>query len=181
MPHTEFWGLPYPALNEAPNGPAQIEALARAVEKALSNPPLCALTTNQTLGQTVGDNTTPVLTFDVVVKNTDGMYNAQTSTNRITIVRPGVYDLRAVATFAANAAGSRFINFLKNGTDVIARAEVGANQASGRGTTISTFASLPLAANDFIQVQVWQNSGGNLLTSAAGPTLSRFSARFVHA
>lgn len=35
MPSTPIYGLPYPALNESPNGPTQIEALAEAVETEL--------------------------------------------------------------------------------------------------------------------------------------------------
>jgi fluoride ion exporter CrcB/FEX len=181
MEYTDFWGFPYPGLHEAPNGPAQMEAMAKAVDAALSNLPLCVLTTNQTLGQTIGDNTTPVLTFDVVRRNPSGMYVAATSTNKIFCVRPGDYDFFAASTFMPNPNGSRFINFLVNGTEVRAREERGANQATGRGTTVSTFDTLSLDTGDFVQVQVWQNSGGNLLTSAAAATLSRFSARFVHA
>lgn len=181
MQQIAFWGWHVPDLNDAPDGPAQFAALAGDIAGDLGGPPLCALTTNQTLGQTVGDGTTPVLTFDVVVRNPSGMYVSANSTNRITIIRPGDYDLRAASTFMPNAVGSRFINFLVNGTDVHARAEIGANQAANRGTTVSTFDTLTLAAGDSVQVQVWQNSGGNLQTSAAGPTLSRFSARWIHA
>ncbi|TKG58108.1 hypothetical protein [Prauserella endophytica] len=36
MPNTDLYGLPYPALTDPPNGPEQMQALADAIEAALS-------------------------------------------------------------------------------------------------------------------------------------------------
>jgi hypothetical protein len=109
MPNTPIYGLPYPALTEPPDGPAQFEALAEAVESELARidgnvsavttvtdkfaTVVLVTTTQNTSGTTTSTSFTPTLTGGttcsftfvappsgiIIVHNTTNLSNTLTS------------------------------------------------------------------------------------------------------
>lgn len=93
-----------------------------------------------------------------------------------TIVTPGIYCYSAAAAFVANATGRRVLRVVYNGATVLAQTE---------GATLSIQMSTPtiygeayLPAGSTIQVEAYQNSGGNL-AYVPGRSLTCASLRWV--
>lgn len=106
--------------------------------------------------QSVAHDTLTAVTFDSEDYDT-GLHSAVNPT-RITIPAggAGVYHVKANIVFASNATGYRQIQFRKNGADVgtlVTMAPV-----NGAATAIMHSATLVLAAADYVEVFVYQNS-----------------------
>jgi hypothetical protein len=177
VPTTDpFWDLPYASLDDAADMPALSKMVADQIRADLDKPPVCILTNNTTLGQNLTDGSASILTLDTTVQDTAGMYSAP---NAAVVKLAGTHDIDADCAFPADPDGSRFLAVLLNGAE-LRRFEIGANQASGRGTTCSVHWSGPLALNDRIQLQGWQNSGGDMRLLATATTVVRLAVRFRH-
>lgn len=96
MPTTPVYAIPYPSLTDAPNGAAQMQALAVAVEAALASLPQGFISTvDKTLTTAIGTSMTDliVLTFPVVAGRQyeikgfgNGTQTTNTSTSRFQII-----------------------------------------------------------------------------------------------
>jgi len=79
---------------------------------------------------------------------------------RITFTEGGVYLVNALVTWEANATGQRQMAFRLNGsTDIANQATPGTN-VTYAGNTLNQLREY--AANDYLELRVYQNSGGNL-------------------
>ena len=65
----------------------------------------------------------------------------------------------------SNGTGSRLAQFLKNGTAVDAGYLEQGAYSNGKNF-LHTFVVVNLAATDYMEFQIWQDSGGNLNTDA---------------
>ena len=118
-------------------------------------------------------------TFTTITHNSErfdvgGMHSTVTNTSRITIPTGGGgrYLIGAGLFWAANATGQRAITILLNGTTRIVydnRAAVAAVESVHQVTTLYN-----LAAGDYIEMSVYQNSGGNLNATVAANYASEF-------
>lgn len=108
-----------------------------------------------------------LLAFNSERFDTDAIHDVTTNNSRLTCKTAGKYLIFANVEFAANATGVRYINIALNGATVI-----------GSQTSLSSDVTIParinasviydLAVNDYIEVNVYQDSGGALnVTSAA--------------
>lgn len=112
--------------------------------------------------QTITTATPTLLIFDAEDWDYDGMINISGAPTKITIKTPGVYSLSAILTLGDSATGIRYVRIIKNGTVLCGNMYPA---ASVFGTQLSTSGICKLVAGDYLEVEVYQTSGGNLNVS----------------
>lgn len=128
------------------------------------------------VAQAIPSATWTSITFDLEDADTNTLHSTVTNTNRITIVTPGVYAISASVGFVPGG-GLRSIRFIKNGdptVPLVVAEGLDPPDANNSGVTASTHARL--AAGDYVEVQVNQNSGGSLNTITGSQTTNQVSA-----
>lgn len=130
----------------------------------------------RTTDLTVVTSTVTVVACDYEQFDNGGLHDTVTNNSRITIVTTGIYYVQAFAYWDSNNTNLRQIYIKKNGatfpfTDVISAALV-----TGADTQ-SVSAVMFLSATDYLELAVWQNSGGDLLLK--GDSLSSFISGLV--
>jgi hypothetical protein len=102
------------------------------------------------------------LSFNSEYWDTDAIHDTSTYNNRLTCKTAGVYLIIGQVRWAANATGQRQVNItLSSGRSVIAAQHEHGNSAS-IATNMSVSCIYPLAVNDYVELAVYQDSGGNL-------------------
>lgn len=99
--------------------------------------------------------------------DTHGFHDPAVTNSRIIVPtgRGGYYDVTATVGFVQNATGLRGIRFLLNGATRIGGEVLVPTVADGaNGWRMTVTTNYLLVAGDYVEVQVWQNSGGNLNT-----------------
>ena len=112
---------------------------------------------------TIANNTVTAVTFPEEHYDTDGFHSTTTNNSRITIPAGlgGKYLVTSSnLTFNQNATGERSARLLKNGSVVF----YGPGWLGNSSVFLSSSftATVELAAGDYIEIAVYQNSGGNL-------------------
>jgi hypothetical protein len=113
---------------------------------------------------TCATGTAVMLAFNSERFDTDGYHDTVTNNSRLTVPTglAGTYLITAVITFAASMAGMREVALKVNNATYIAIDDRDALSTAGLTTSMTMMATWVLAAGDYVQVQVYQNSGGNL-------------------
>ena len=110
---------------------------------------------------TVANNTLQTLAFNGETYDTNGFHDNATNNSRITIPsgKAGYYLVTATGQWDVNATARRELYIAKNGT-LVGSAEVTASSSAYPSPTYS----MPylLAVGDYLEVKVYQGSGGNL-------------------
>jgi len=96
--------------------------------------------------------------------DTDTIHDPVTNNSRMVIKLAGKYLVYGDSDFATNATGFRQVRIFQNGTSVLSAGPTVLGNATIASATFS-FVLASLAAGDFVEVQGWQNSGGNLNTN----------------
>lgn len=130
--------------------------------------PGCAVYNSATQNVSTSSNTT--LTAGSELYDLDSMHSTVTNTSRITATTAGKYRMNGVVEWDSDATGRREIYLLVNGST----AHVVSVAAAVSGGTQTFEKILTLAAGDYVEVRVWQNSGGTRT-----PTLRQFAAQHV--
>lgn len=109
--------------------------------------------------QSIPNTSFTAITWDQESYDTDSMHDNVINNSRITINTAGKYSILAQAEWANNNSGVRQLQIRKNGTETLGMTRVADNQAGAEGiiAVVGDF-----AVNDYIELRVWQNSGGNL-------------------
>lgn len=176
----------YTAAGTATAGQVYTAAAHNVIATNVNNfivPPIASV--NLAANAVVATATDTAFAFSSVI-DTDSMVTAGTTSStyanagKITVTTAGVYLIQYTFTVSTNATGQRSVTVAKNGTG---------SPLNGTGTffqvfkpdgTYSTSISggglMSLAANDYLQLAVYQNSGGNLTYNTNGAT---FSATWV--
>lgn len=111
--------------------------------------------------QSISNSSFTKVQFDTAAANVGSHFN--TTTNRFVAPVAGVLSASAGLQYqSAPNASTLFILFYKNGSEVYA-ASVTAGAAANQGPSLSS--QISLAANDYVEVYAWQNSGGSLSLS----------------
>lgn len=123
----------------------------------------------QTVAQSLANSTDTAITFTAAADiDTDGLFNAGTSTTRVTVNRNGVYRITGTVFVAASTAvTSLFATIAING-GVIAprvRAKPGTSNISA---SVQVSVMQRLTAGQYIELFGQQTSGGALLTNVGG-------------
>lgn len=119
------------------------------------------------VSQSIPNATVTVLAFNSERFDTDGIHDTVTNNSRLTCKTAGKYLIIGNIHFAANATGARAIHIRLNGATFIAND--GRASASATDVNVLTISTLyQLNAGDYVELTVWQNSGGalNVLSSA---------------
>lgn len=108
-----------------------------------------------------------VVLLDAETEDTNTMHSTSSNTSRITAPYAGLYIVNAQAWFAANATGIRALRVQKNAGGVAASGTIidAGTQIIGSTSNVNVMRSsrvVRLAANDYIEMFAFQNSGGNL-------------------
>lgn len=114
--------------------------------------------------QSIPNTTVTAISFDSVVEDTSGMWNALTP-DQIVCNLAGWYSLGGVARFDPNATGYRNVRIQINGVNT---AIIQTPAVSGDGTILSIHTEYKLAVGDVVKFLAQQNSGGALNVSIAG-------------
>lgn len=138
-----------------------------------SAPAFVGVSLRRTTTQSIPNNTQTAVSFDTEGWDTDAFHSTGTNPTRITVPtgKAGKYLVTGWAHFAANTTGKRGIQFLVNGTAASAQNGVYPTQGVGDEASLELTAVLDLAVGDYIEMAVFQNSGGalNLNTGGAHP------------
>jgi hypothetical protein len=128
-------------------------------------------TTNQTIG---ASSFTSVQLNATDVFDTDGFHDPASNNTRITIPsgKSGYYLFQGEMAFESNATGMRGGLVLLNSTTSIATVLLA--PGTGFGTTYGISGTYHVVATDFIEMQAFQSTAGNLLLNNAW-----FSAQYL--
>ena len=127
--------------------------------------------------QSIPDSTETALAFNSELYDTDTMHDTVTANTKITIVTPGKYNLIGYAVFNTNETGNRWLTLCINGTRHVGQSRVGA--VSGDFTILNATAEELMAAGDYVELTVYQNSGGALNVLNYTDETPTMSARLV--
>jgi len=119
--------------------------------------------------ETIADATGTLLTFDSERYDNGGLHSTVTNTGRLTAAKAGKYLVTAHVGFWPNAIGMRTVYLRLNGATYIAIQKVPAAAVGVHYVSVATV--YHLAATNYVEVLVYQSSGGNLdidSTSAYG-------------
>jgi hypothetical protein len=121
------------------------------------NVPSCRV--YHSIAQSIPDSTFTSLAFDTEKFDNDTMHDVAVDNNRITIKTAGRYLILATATFDSNATGYRQIAIRINASTK----KIGIHPVvNGAYTMLNTFMPTEFIVGDYLDVLVWQNSGGAL-------------------
>lgn len=124
----------------------------------LISPPACSV--YDTTGQTLTTATSTVINHGSENYDNDAMHSTVSNTSRITAQTAGRYLFIVTVEFAANATGLRQVFFYKNNVST------GVGSRQNATTTFNAIfqasATIILAAGDYVEIQAYQSSGGNL-------------------
>lgn len=120
----------------------------------------CRVTTTANL--TISNNSITTVAFDAERWDTDTMHDTSTNNNRITFNTAGKYSVGFSGEWAADVNGERHAMIRVNGsTPIVERYDNAITGASlETHTVLSTVYSF--SSGDYIEVRVFQNSGGSL-------------------
>jgi hypothetical protein len=116
--------------------------------------------------QAIATATVTALTFDSEYEDPDGMHSTTTNTDRITVAVTGLYDIAGNITWAANATGIRMAWISPNG-DTSNRVSLWRLNADGGLNSFPLSGKIRLTAGDYIQIYVYQDSGGGLFCGSS--------------
>lgn len=129
----------------------------------------------------ISNNTVTALTFDTERYDVgSGMHSTSVNTGRLTVPTGcgGKYHIGASLVFAANATGRRYAAIRLNGTTLIA-IQIEPTNSGTYATGIQVSCDYALAAADYVEVEVYQDSGGALNVTFAGNYSPEFWAHWV--
>jgi hypothetical protein len=117
--------------------------------------------------QSISNATWTTVALDSERYDSDTIHDLVTNNSRLTCKTAGKYMLVFQGLLAANATGYRFARFLLNGVTPIVEDGVPSLGASHASRLLCSV-QWDLAVNDYIEAQVFQDSGGalNLLATA---------------
>lgn len=126
---------------------------------------------------TIATGTITTLSFDQEDFDSDAFHNPASNPSRLTVPAAlggdyFVYGQVAMGSFT----GSVEALIKKNGTTILASHTAGSGTADGPGVWVGRV--LSLAPTDYVELQVWQNSGGNVTLNGGAGDLAPFFGMF---
>ncbi|WP_281783754.1 hypothetical protein [Sinimarinibacterium flocculans] len=121
---------------------------------------------HRTTAQTIANNTWTSISHDVEEFDNGGMWVVGSPT-LLTAKADGIHIVTANAQFSGAGGTFRAARLRVNGTDEVAIGVVGVSS-----DTMPLAVPVYLDAGDYVELQVFQNSGGNLNTAPSSPFLA---------
>lgn len=141
----------------------------------LANRPSCRVYNSAAISCANGAET--FLTFNSERWDTDSMHSTGSLTGRITINTAGLYVVTANLDIAPSATGDRYVAIRVNGATVIGYDSRRAPAVQGCLFVLSTLYRFAVA--DYIEVGVYQDSGGALNARAGTAYSPEFGATWI--
>ena len=115
-----------------------------------------------TVNQTISDNTWTAIAFNSDYWDTDNMHSTTLNTSRMTTITPGKYRYTAHASFVSNVTGIRGMRFKRNGTSQGVTLVQTSSVLTLNPVLLVCVYEFNLLLSDYVEVEVYQNTGGNL-------------------
>ena len=155
-------------------------ALWNAGPKALGDfilgPPL--FTGYQANAQAIPTGTWTGVAIDTEILDPDGQHNNVTNNTRFTCTVAGTILFLGMAAFVANTTGIRGSRFALNGT-AIRGSQTNVSTTNGSVWSSPCWAVQQMVVSDYVELQAFQNSGGNLNTNNGTDCTSAVAAYWV--
>jgi hypothetical protein len=132
-------------------------------------PPMCRAFNSAATTTTNGVEA--AIPFDSESFDTDSMHDTGVNNTRITFNTTGVYAVGGNLSWASNATGTRHLEIKLNNTTYLAVGNVLSVGASFNTRMVAS-TLYKFAANDYVELRVFQDSGGNLDVLADTTVLS---------
>jgi hypothetical protein len=144
---------------------SSLEVLSLAKLSFWDNKPSAALfNTGNSLS--IANNAFAAITWNNSLDDNWGGHSNVTNSSRYTVQVAGVYRFSGVFTTVANATGYRLVGWAQNGSEISNSRSYNPNPS---GTVINTVVAptvkLRLGVGDYVEMYVFQNSGGSLSTA----------------
>ena len=163
----------------APNavGSSEVANASLGTAEFASSIPAARITRTVSQG-ILNDDETP-LNFNSERYDTAGMHSNSTNLSRLTAPVDGIYLVTAQVQWDVNGFGNRTLAIRRNGTVALARdrRQPGTDPVNAPAVNLSTVASLD--AGDFVEAEVFQDSGGNLSVLRIGEESPEFSMTWL--
>jgi hypothetical protein len=124
--------------------------------------------------QSVPSATSTAFTFDTERWDSSNLHDTVTNPSRITITSPGKYHITGNIEWPTAGGSRRIILIRLNGTTIIAQTETDLPASQTITQNIST--DWNFAANDYVEILGYQDSGGPLTIAASTGYQAEFSA-----
>ena len=147
---------------------------------AASTPTFVGCSVYKSAAQSVANATSVTLTFDSEAFDTDAFHSTSVNNSRITIpsAKGGKYLVNSIVGFASNGSGIRSVLLYKNGSYI--NELVQGAPVSGSSTYFNTSYVVSLVATDYLEIVVYQDSGGSLNVNF-GSNTTNFSVTYLGA
>lgn len=121
------------------------------------------------------------VTFNSERYDTTGLHSVAANTSRITIAETGLYEVGGCVEFAGNSTGRRDVQVWVDGSSANAFLADG-NDGLGSGVWRKTInGPFRIAAGSYIELMVFQSSGGNLAVNNNGNYSPEFWCHWIGA
>jgi hypothetical protein len=127
--------------------------------------------------QSIPNSTQTNLSFNTERYNNGGMHSTISNNSRITAQKAGVYVITGNVEFASNATGMRVVGVILNGATPMAEVRIPA--VNGNTTILSVSTLLHMAINDYVELFVYQDSGGALNVTLLADISPEFAAQWM--
>lgn len=131
------------------------------------------------VAQTIESGVTTTLAFDSESYDTDGMHSPTVLNNRITMQTAGKYRITAQISWAINPTGKRVVYLRKNEAVLIGLTSMNAVSMAGSSSIQTVSVIYDFAVGEYVEVQVAQDSGGQLSVNRSADFSAIFSAEKV--
>lgn len=119
----------------------------------------------ETAAQSIATSTDVAVTFSIEDADTDSGHSTVSNTSRYTAVTAGTFKVDCSGAVVANATGRVELHIRTNGTTDLCQTSQNNSAATAAHLAIGT--EVFLNVGDYIEMILWQNSGGALNTSIA--------------
>ncbi len=134
----------------------------------------------QTVAQAVPTGTFTDITLDAEDNDDEAGHSLVTNTARYTAVAGGLYLVCGIGALVADASSVRAVRLAVNGS-AVAASQVTAQGSGSFAACLSVSRLVPLAAADYVTLQILHNKGSNLNTSVSAEAASQLSVMLVNA
>ena len=118
--------------------------------------------------QSIANTTVTIVALNVDVFDNNSIHDPSTNNSRLTCKVAGKYLITAGVQFSPNSTGQRRVAIMRNGSQTTARTWVDAT-GGGQPTDISISTLYALSVNDYVEIEVYQDSGGAINVSSVSP------------
>lgn len=136
--------------------------LTAAQLEKIANPPRCRV--RATAAQTIPNSTFTAISFPVEDYKINVGHDTVTNPTFFAAQVAGLYFLTGGVYMATNTSGARALKWQKNGVDIPGSGNSAQPQTGVQTPVVARPTEVQLAVSDFVQLLVFQGSGGNLDT-----------------